>query len=170
MYNFTVNQDMTRGNSIFALAAVLLVTPGCATAIRGTTEEVTIITAPTDATIATDIGLHCTNAPCRLIVPRKQAFVITATKDGYKPATLSVTTRMSGEGGAALVGNVLIGGIIGIGVDAASGATLDHSPNPAVLVLEPIDPSNPATPVPPPPVVPQKSPTGSRPANAPPVS
>jgi hypothetical protein len=44
-------------------------------------------------------------------------------------------------------GNVIIGGVIGMGVDAVSGATLDHYPNPATIVLEPVDPENPATPV-----------------------
>ncbi|MDP2581055.1 hypothetical protein Q8W37_14030 [Shimia thalassica] len=39
---------------------------------------------------------------------------------------------MRGSGGAALAGNILVGGIVGIGVDAATGSTLDHVPNPVI--------------------------------------
>ncbi|MFC5385149.1 hypothetical protein ACFPLB_04115 [Aquamicrobium segne] len=46
---------------------------------------------------------------------------------------------MSGEGAAGLAGNVLIGGLIGVGVDAATGATLDHYPNPAHILLVPVE-------------------------------
>lgn len=34
-----------------------------------------------------------------------------------------------------MAGNVLVGGLIGVGVDAASGATKDLRPNPLVLQL-----------------------------------
>ena len=54
----------------------------------------------------------------------------------------------------------LIPGIVGMTIDAASGATLDHWPNPAVIVLQPLDPANPKTPIysqpaPPPPTKPE---------------
>ena len=57
-------------------------------------------------------------------------------------------------------GNVILGGIVGMTIDAASGATLDHWPNPAVIVLQPLDPANPKTPIysqpaPPPPTKPE---------------
>lgn len=38
-----------------------------------------------------------------------------------------------------MAGNILVGGLIGIGVDAVTGATLDHFPNPAVISLVPVD-------------------------------
>ena len=37
-----------------------------------------------------------------------------------------------------MAGNVLVGGIIGVGVDAASGAALDLTPNPVVVTLQPL--------------------------------
>ncbi|WP_210247459.1 hypothetical protein [Neoaquamicrobium microcysteis] len=46
---------------------------------------------------------------------------------------------MSGGGAAGLAGNILIGGVIGAGVDVATGATLDHHPNPANIYLVPLD-------------------------------
>ena len=43
---------------------------------------------------------------------------------------------MATSGGAALAGNVLVGGIIGLGVDAATGASKELTPNPVSVTLE----------------------------------
>jgi hypothetical protein len=69
-------------------------------------------------------------------MPRKSQFTATITKPGYKPVSVSVTNKVSGGGGAAMAGNVILGGLIGAGVDASSGAMLDLTPNPAIVKLE----------------------------------
>jgi hypothetical protein len=38
---------------------------------------------------------------------------------------------------AGFAGNVLAGGLIGMGVDAATGAATDHKPNPVIVTLQP---------------------------------
>ncbi|MGO3927394.1 translation initiation factor 2, partial [Rhodopseudomonas pseudopalustris] len=35
-------------------------------------------------------------------------------------------------------GNLLLGGVVGMGVDAATGAAMDHHPNPVVVTLQPV--------------------------------
>ena len=57
-----------------------------------------------------------------------------------------------------MAGNVLIGGIIGIGVDAATGATQDLKPNPLHVVLESDAPPPPAPPPAPVAAMPQAAP------------
>lgn len=37
-----------------------------------------------------------------------------------------------------VVGNIVAGGLIGVGVNAATGATLDHSPNVVFVRLAPL--------------------------------
>lgn len=56
-------------------------------------------------------------------------------------------TELVGNGAAGLAGNVLIGGVIGMGTDVATGATQDHKPNPVHAVLELVKkaPEKPAT-------------------------
>ncbi len=54
---------------------------------------------------------------------------------------MQVATRVAGAGVAGFAGNIVAGGIIGMGVDAASGATLEHHPNPVVAVLQPVAPA-----------------------------
>ncbi|WP_187331411.1 MULTISPECIES: hypothetical protein [unclassified Mesorhizobium] len=72
---------------------------------------------------------------------QEQAGKITAfaEKEGYKPGSKYIATKMSGNGAAGLAGNILVGGLIGVGVDAVTGATLDHFPNPPVITLVPVD-------------------------------
>ncbi len=120
---------------------------GCASAIRGTTEEVVVVVNPKDARITSTAGGGCPSSPCVLEVARKAKFTVYAEREGYKTAEVAVGTKMSGEGGVGLAGNILVGGIIGVGVDAATGAALDHYPNPVLMALEPLDAANPATPV-----------------------
>ena len=54
-------------------------------------------------------------------------------------------TKVAGSGGAAMAGNVLVGGLIGAGVDASSGAMLDLVPNPMKVTLEPEGAAAPAS-------------------------
>jgi hypothetical protein len=134
---------------LFAAVALLATLPACASITRGTTETVYVEVDPIDAEVTTSVGYTCTQtatANCEMVAPRSQEFAVTAAKPGYESQTVQVTTRMSGAGTAGIVGNVLLGGIIGVGIDAASGATLDHYPNPVIIALEPTDPGNRATP------------------------
>lgn len=128
------------------LALLGLVLSGCATVTRGTTEEVRVVVDPPDAQVETDIGLTCSGMPCNLQVSRKTEFTVTASKPGYKPESVRVLTDFSGGGAVGLAGNAIIGGVIGVGVDALSGATLNHAPNPVLIALDPLDPDNKETP------------------------
>lgn len=57
------------------------------------------------------------------------------TLEGYQLATVTVTNKVSTGGGVAMAGNVLVGGILGAGIDAGTGAMLDLTPNPAHVDL-----------------------------------
>lgn len=122
---------------LLGLAAVLCLS-GCASVARGTTEKVMLTSEPADATIRTSLGHSCPTSPCTVEVSRKSAFTAYAEKPGYKPGSHYIDTKFSGGGAAGLAGNVILGGVIGIGVDAATGATLDHYPNPALITLVPL--------------------------------
>lgn len=116
-------------------ALVALMMTGCASVTRGTTEAVVINYTPANAKVTTSLGQNCAASPCTLIVKRKDKFTVTATAPGYTPQTIPVLTKVKGGGAAGLAGNVIIGGVIGVGVDAATGAALDHYPNPVIINL-----------------------------------
>lgn len=120
----------------FALVAVSLLT-GCATVTRGMSEQVTFTSEPSGASVRTSTGLQCSATPCTFDISRKSEFIATFTMPGYKSQEVAVKTELAGNGAAGFAGNVLIGGVVGMGTDAVTGATQDHKPNPVHAVMEP---------------------------------
>ena len=119
----------------------------CATITRGTTTEFVVESTPPGAAVRTSSGFTCPATPCTFKMPRKDAFDVTVSLAGYRPQAAHVRSQVAGAGGAGMAGNILIGGIIGVGVDAASGAMNDLNPNPLRVDLKPKDaaPANPPT-------------------------
>jgi len=110
----------------------------CASVTRGTTEAFVIETDPPGAQAELSNGRHCTT-PCTLTLPRRSNFTVTLTKDGYEDINANVTNTTSGAGAAGMAGNVLIGGLIGVAVDATTGATQDLTPNPLSVRMVPLN-------------------------------
>lgn len=132
-------------NVVLATALAVALT-GCATITRGTNQDFTVESTPSGATVATSNGFECPATPCTFRMPRKDGFTVDLTLNGYLPARETVTSNMSSGGAAGMAGNVLVGGIIGVGVDATSGALNDLSPNPLQVTLIPVPVEAPAAP------------------------
>lgn len=109
---------------------------GCATVTRGTNDVLQVVTTPAGATVATSNGFSCESTPCVLKMPRRSEFVVTLSKRGCATTRVNVTHKTANAGAAGVAGNVLIGGIIGLGVDAATGASQELVPNPVSVVLD----------------------------------
>ncbi|SRR6266542_5394925 len=118
-----------------AAVGLAITLAGCATVTRGTTSQVQIQSDPPGALAHTSTGFSCTT-PCTITIPRKDEFSVVFSKPGYQEETVDVRTQVAGAAGFA--GNILLGGIIGMGADAATGATLEHVPNPVSATLVPI--------------------------------
>ena len=131
------NRAVRLAAQALALTGITMTLPACATVTRGTTQQFTIESSPPGALATTSNGFRCEATPCTLRMPRKDGFTVTISRDGYAEQTHSIESKMSGGGGAALAGNVLVGGLIGAGVDATSGALNDLTPNPLIVTLEP---------------------------------
>lgn len=123
---------------LIAVAMLGLAVSGCATVTRGTTSQVTVNSEPAGAEAMTSTGLVCPMTPCTWEISRKTEFTVTFKKQGYQNQQVPVGTKLAGSGAAGFAGNVLLGGIVGMGVDAATGATLEHFPNPVFVTLEPV--------------------------------
>ncbi|MDP2355186.1 MAG: translation initiation factor 2 [Beijerinckiaceae bacterium] len=122
--------------SVFVISVAGLALAGCATVTRGTTSQVQIVSEPTGVTARTSLGYQC-STPCTLQVSRKDEFAVTFTMPGYEEQTVAVRTQLAGSGAAGFAGNLLLGGVVGMGVDAATGSTLEHVPNPVSVVMTP---------------------------------
>ena len=122
--------------SIVALAAAL---GGCASVTRGTTENISIASTPSGAE-ATITGLDVPTAcvtPCSIVAKRSADLSVAFAKPGYEPQVVELTKEIPGAGAAGFAGNILAGGLIGMGVDAYNGAALDHKPTPVIVTLRP---------------------------------
>lgn len=124
---------------MISTAVVVAVSVGaCASITRGTTEPVAFVSVPSGAAMTTDRKYACPMTPCTIEIDRSEEFVATFTKPGYHPESIPVRTKVVGKGAAGVAGNVLVGGVIGLGVDAYTGAALDHEPNPVIATMRPV--------------------------------
>jgi len=142
-------------------AAIVMPCLGCASVTRGTTENISIATTPEGATAeisGLDTPVACLT-PCVVQAKRSADITVTLNKDGYESQTIPLTKEIPGTGAAGFAGNILAGGLIGMGVDAATGAAQDHKPNPVIVTLQPLAPapSRAARPRPPKPPLPPQS-------------
>jgi hypothetical protein len=144
---------------ILGVAALCAALGGCASITRGTTENLSISSTPSGAQAditGLDVPTACVT-PCAVLVKRNADITITVNKEGYEPQIVPLTKEIPGTGAAGFAGNILAGGLIGMGVDAATGAAQDHKPNPVIVTLQPIQrlpPPPPPRPVRPRPVKP----------------
>ena len=121
---------------LISCVALASAASGCASITQGTRDALLLKTDPAGASAITSNGYSCAETPCAIEVPKKQGFTVTFDKDGCESKTVNVVTRMSKSGGAAVAGNVLAGGIIGLGVDSVTGAAKELVPNPVEAKLE----------------------------------
>ncbi|UFZ06264.1 PEGA domain-containing protein [Bradyrhizobium ontarionense] len=124
---------------VVAFVALCAALGGCASVTRGTTETISVASTPSgaEATIAgLEAPMTCTT-PCSFVAKRNADLAVTVDKPGYESQTITLTKDIPAAGAAGFAGNVLAGGLIGMGVDAATGAATDHKPNPVIVTLQP---------------------------------
>jgi hypothetical protein len=116
--------------------ALLILLNGCATIINGTTQDVAITTDPSEAELLVD-GRETYKSPAKITLKRKEDHMVVVTKDGYQKETVNIKSVLSG----AVAGNIIAGGLIGWGIDAASGGQNRLVPENVDLRLRPLQTS-----------------------------
>ncbi|MEQ1709191.1 MAG: PEGA domain-containing protein [Terricaulis sp.] len=119
------------------LLASCVALASCATITRGTRTAFVVETIPSGAYVRLSSGQECNATPCTFPqISREAEFSVTISKPGYRTTTHLVTHQTAGGGGAAMAGNVLVGGIIGAAIDGNNGATQNLVPNPLMVTME----------------------------------
>lgn len=126
----------------FRLSAVILLAatlPACATLTTGTSQTVTIVTNPPGAScqLRRDnavIGTVSTTPGTVEVSKSSRAIAVSCTRPGHNDST----GTLGAEFQAMTLGNVLIGGLIGVIVDASSGASSSY-PTTITMSLVPIE-------------------------------
>jgi hypothetical protein len=122
---------------VVAFAAAL---GGCASVTRGTTENISISSTPSgaEATISgLDVPTACVT-PCAIVAKRSADITVSFAKEGFEPEVVQLTKEVPPTGAVGFAGNIVAGGLVGMGVDAVTGAAQDHKPNPVIVTLRPI--------------------------------
>ena len=105
---------------VVALTAVAFAS-SCATIITGSQDKVSIESDPPGAEFETSNGQKGTT-PGVVTIADTETLSVTVTKPGFAPASSSLEPRMSGW----VLGNIVIGGVIGIAIDLISGQWRTH--------------------------------------------
>lgn len=119
----------------FSLMFAPLVLAGCATIVDGTTESLSVNSVPAGAkcTLTNTEGTWYVTAPGSVTVHKtKNDLKIHCDGDGGAVADMTVPAKFGGTTFA----NVLAGGVVGLGVDAMSGANYSYN-NPITVVMTP---------------------------------
>ena len=123
-----------------AVSLALILASGCATIVKGTTQQIPITSDPLAADIVVD-GNLVGQTPTSVSLKRKNDHLLTIQKAGYQPKAVAVVRNVGG----AVWGNIIAGGLIGWGVDAVSGAQYNLVPVTVSVKLEPQGAAVPAT-------------------------
>ncbi|MBK7422463.1 MAG: hypothetical protein IPJ48_04835 [Propionivibrio sp.] len=128
---------MTKLTLLIVIVVATTLASGCATVTKGTTQPVTLHTDPDGATC--DVTRELKNVaslsatPGQVIVDKAWGSIdVSCRKSGHQPTEVRVDSEVQGW----TFGNILIGGIIGFALDAASGAMRQY-PQFIMLTLVP---------------------------------
>jgi uncharacterized protein YceK len=134
-----------------AIAAILL--SGCATVTRGPNQEVSFISEPSKAEVVVNKATKYDKAtktwtyetpyqscvtPCVLRMKRAGNYQAVFTLPGFVTAMINIAPKpLSAAGVTAVAGNLIVGGLPGMIVDAATGSGLELTPDPVKATLVP---------------------------------
>ncbi|MDP3732151.1 MAG: PEGA domain-containing protein [Candidatus Omnitrophota bacterium] len=97
---------------------------GCATIIHGTRQDVAITSLPVGAKVTID-NIEYGKTPMVIKLERSKIHRIKLELPGYRPYEAIITKNISGWA----FGNIILGGWIGLAIDAVTGGIYDLSPD-----------------------------------------
>jgi len=119
---------------ILTLGLFGLLITSCATIMQGTTQDIGVSSSPIKATVKLD-GVIKGETPLTLEIKRKKGGTIRIEKEGYEPAEIILTKKMSGW----VFGNIIFGGIPGLIIDLVAGGTYQLKPESINVNLTKVD-------------------------------
>jgi len=119
--------------SAASLVFLLAVPSGCGLILGGGSRQtIQVQTSPADTKVSTSPETGEYTAPTTLDLKRNTDYSIRFTKDGYSPASIQLESHVRA---GYVVADVLLTGLVGVVVDAASGGWSKLSPESATVTL-----------------------------------
>lgn len=108
---------------------------GCSTIVKGTEQQVSVNTPGVPGAMcqlsSPGIGTRTVQTPANIVLPKsKHNVAISCSAQCYSPGVGTLASHTE----VMTAGNVIFGGIIGLGVDAASGAMNKYDPGVEVIM------------------------------------
>lgn len=101
-----------------------IMTAGCATIINHPTQAIGFSSQPSGASVTVD-GVMQGKTPLVRKLSRKNNHMVNFELEGYEPFKASLVSEVSGW----VWGNVLLGGLIGLAIDATTGSMYKLTPD-----------------------------------------
>lgn len=108
---------------LYLLITLSCLSSGCATILHGSKEQVSISSNPAEVTVTVD-SQELGKTPLLVKLPRKENHMVKVNLSGYMPYEFVIQRKVD----ALVVGNILFGGLIGLGVDAITGECINYHP------------------------------------------
>ena len=123
---------------VLAIVVLAFVAAGCATITKGTTQVVAVSTPGVSGATCTltspSVGSQVVVTPATVSLAKgRDAVSVRCEKECYQEGAGIIASNTEGM----TAGNILVGEVIGLGVDAASGAMNSYSPE-VQVVMAPI--------------------------------
>lgn len=112
-----------RKSSFFVCFIAILLTSSCATIISGSRQTVTFLSTPKHAKVLID-EVEVGRTPFQTKLARKREYAVMIKLDGYLPYETKLTKKFN----AWYIGNIAIGGLIGLIIDPITGAIYNLTP------------------------------------------
>ncbi|MBY0339217.1 MAG: hypothetical protein K2X11_21570 [Acetobacteraceae bacterium] len=108
----------------------LLLTTACATVTSGTTQNITVTSEPSGAVCRLErdgatVGVVNPTPGSVNISRSTRDLTVRCEREGFQPGVRTISAGFQ----AMTLGNIILGGVVGIVVDAASGAVSQYEPN-----------------------------------------
>ncbi|MDQ1162585.1 hypothetical protein QE422_002953 [Chryseobacterium sp. SORGH_AS 447] len=118
-------------SAAFLLGVTLSMT-SCATILTGTKDKITFNSTPEGAKVIHK-GIEKCTTPCTAEIPRSLSKqMVTFEKEGFNTKEVKLTKTFN----PVTLVNILLGGAIGVGIDAATGSLTKYSPKDYKVELE----------------------------------
>ncbi len=114
------------------LSVAVVMISSCATIINRTRQTIFLETDPPGATATID-GVQQLQTPASVKLKRGKDHRVTFEKSGYQKADAMVEKEISGW----IWGNLILGGLIGLGIDFISGGAYKLDPETVHVTLQP---------------------------------
>jgi hypothetical protein len=120
---------------VAGIGAISLLLGSCSTIVKGTEQQVSVNTPGVPGAMcqlqSPAIGIRTVQTPANIILSKsKNNVAVSCTAQCYSPGVNTLASHTE----VMTAGNILFGGIIGLGVDAASGAMNTYDPAVEVMM------------------------------------